>query len=511
MSLGRIISWSRYLLSHRYAPDLVVVLLARAMITLVVVRAGFVALSDDDFSRAVISQRFALHPSLDPSGSSWLPAPFWWTGSWLRLFGRSWDAVRWIGICTGAGATLLVWVSARMFGLPRETALLGTLLTLSLPYSVWLAAASVPDYPTAVLLLFCAATVVRRCRSPLGWRVRFLGAIAVLIAGWSRYEAWPVALGFAGVTLYDAMWGEKCGPGTSATEAEQRGRWLLGAAALVSLLGPASWLLHGLARHDDALFFVKRVAAYQAALGGNIAPWHQRLLAAPWDLLRFEPELMGACAILTGFAVFLRIRLSDWRRPVGLLTLVLVMLIAGHLRGAGATHHQERSLLVIWMAACLLCADLFVRLLRTSSGVSSLAIIVSIVVWGLTSHTWFRPKSEAWWGATSRRAELGIGAEARRWVGPGERLLIDSADYGFFAVIAAYGDPTRAGPLHDRDPRHRDALDPTASLAALRGACGGADWLIIREEYRDLAAELGEKRAESPPFLLFDLRVGQKR
>ncbi|MEO8796345.1 MAG: hypothetical protein ABI551_00540, partial [Polyangiaceae bacterium] len=54
-----------------------------------VLRLGFSHVSDDDYARAVISEQFAHAPSLDPSGTSWLPFPFWLTGSVMMVFGRS--------------------------------------------------------------------------------------------------------------------------------------------------------------------------------------------------------------------------------------------------------------------------------------------------------------------------------------------------------------------------------------------------------------------------------------
>src|SRR5690348_6357356 len=45
--------------------------------------------SDDDFSRVTIAQTFAVAPRLDPSGTSWLPFPFWWLGGAMIVFGRS--------------------------------------------------------------------------------------------------------------------------------------------------------------------------------------------------------------------------------------------------------------------------------------------------------------------------------------------------------------------------------------------------------------------------------------
>ena len=49
---------------------------------------GFDHISDDDFSRVVIAQGFAHSAKLDPSGTSWLPFPFWILGLGMKLIGR---------------------------------------------------------------------------------------------------------------------------------------------------------------------------------------------------------------------------------------------------------------------------------------------------------------------------------------------------------------------------------------------------------------------------------------
>src|SRR5438045_7803076 len=69
--------------------DLLAVLAGKGAASFAVLHAGFYALSDDDFSRVVIAERFAVAPSLDPSGTSWLPLPFWLTGSAMAAFGRT--------------------------------------------------------------------------------------------------------------------------------------------------------------------------------------------------------------------------------------------------------------------------------------------------------------------------------------------------------------------------------------------------------------------------------------
>ena len=53
------------------------VIAAKAAVGAAVLIGGFRAVSDDDFARVVLAQQWAAHPTLDPTGTSWLPVPFW--------------------------------------------------------------------------------------------------------------------------------------------------------------------------------------------------------------------------------------------------------------------------------------------------------------------------------------------------------------------------------------------------------------------------------------------------
>ena len=60
--------------------DYIILAVLHAALCVFVRRHGFDHVSDDDFARVVISQAFAHKPKLDPSGTSWLPFPFWLQG-----------------------------------------------------------------------------------------------------------------------------------------------------------------------------------------------------------------------------------------------------------------------------------------------------------------------------------------------------------------------------------------------------------------------------------------------
>src|SRR5689334_17211702 len=105
--------------------DAALVSLLKAAASALVLLIGFRAVSDDDFARVVIAERWAHAPRLDPSGTSWLPVPFWVMGTALLGLGRSLLVARGTALLLGLGAALAVYVAARWITSDRTSALAG--------------------------------------------------------------------------------------------------------------------------------------------------------------------------------------------------------------------------------------------------------------------------------------------------------------------------------------------------------------------------------------------------
>src|SRR5688572_6447209 len=225
-----------------------IVAVTKAAVGCLVLATGFVAVSDDDFARLVIAQRFSAAPSFDPSGTSWLPAPFWVYGGLMTVFGRSIGVARAIAFALGIASALVLLVAGRWLGASRGGALAGALLGALLPHAAWLGVATVPEaWASSLTVLGLASLSTERSR-------RLVGGLALLVATWSRYEAWPAAAVFVVCCALDLR---------------QRPSRELCIAAALGAVGPIAWLFNGALRHGDPLFFVRRVAAYRDALGGE--------------------------------------------------------------------------------------------------------------------------------------------------------------------------------------------------------------------------------------------------
>jgi hypothetical protein len=106
-----------------------------------------------------------------------------------------------------------------------------------------------------------------------------------------------------------------------------------------------------------------------------------------------------------------------------------------------------------------------------------------------------------------RTGEVAIGRRARAlgWRG---KLVIDTPDYGYFAVMAAASGPERAEPLDDHDPRHDRSPDPFASPDELGRVlrARGATSLVTSVERAEVARHIGVERARTERFVLIELR-----
>jgi hypothetical protein len=475
----------------------VLVVLARLAASALVLLTGFRAVSDDDFARVVIAQRWAAAPRLDPSGTSWLPFPFWLNGVVL-LASRSLDVARAVALLLGVAASLLVTLAAlRLARGDRRAALAGALLAAVFPWSARLGVATVPELLTAALALFALSTLVGP--DPRGL-ARLAGASTLFCACLSRYEVWPLAAAFAALSLADAF--RRRAP--DAPKALP-----LASAAGLALLGPALWIAWNHHARGNALDFLDRVAAYRRALGGSSDDGlFTRLCAYPLALARQEPELFGALLVVgllallvAAFRPLAAAALRPYARPAALALFQLAALSAAMIKDGAPTHHPERALLVLLLLEALVLGHLAALLLpRAAPGQRKAALLglAAVLGAGLLIR---RAHTE---GFLPRHDEVALGRALRERARPGERVLVDVVDYGHFALTAALGRPEDVELDRDIDPRKPPVpssfTDPEALARRLRET--GARWVTGRTS--SATATLGEPLIVVGPFGLWE-------
>ena len=471
--------------------DVAIVAAVKLGVSMLVLACGFRAISDDDFARVVISQSFAHAPRLDPSGTSWLPLPFWLQGGIMSIAGRSLGVARATALMLGVVSAVLVYVAARWLHVSSAGALVGSLLGCAIPHAAWLGVATVPDGPVAALILLGAASVGSDRISR-----RLAGGLALLAAGLSRYEAWPVAIVFVALTVADAV-------------KHRSGKWA--AVAAVAALGPIGWMLHGAANHADPLFFVARVVAYHRAVAEVPSSVLTRLADHPVGLFRSEPELLVLTVTVLAMT-WLRQRctcaLHRYFWPALLMAALLGFLVVGDLLGSAPTHHSERPLLAIWLGCALLTGDLSVQRWRAAGARQRALGVASLVLLTAAAASLIRPRIVRHDGFIDRSQEVAIGRAAGVALGEGGgRLLVDTDDFGFYAVIAGFAQPERAGPFDTRDPRRSAAADAFADPRTLaeRLRQEPAKWFVAAARHAEIARSVGTPRAANARFMLVEV------
>ena len=300
---------------------------------------GFSHVSDDDYARTVISELFAHSPKLDPSGTSWLPFPFWLTGGAMMVFGRTLDVARGVAFGLSALSVIPVYVALRSIGVARVSALLGVVLGMATPWNAWLGAATVPEG-------FVGALIATGAIALGDARARPWAAVCLLVAALSRYEAWPVCAVFGVVIAWRTV--------RSESERRRAMAWLTVALAVA---GPLAWMAWNHHAHGSATHFLTRVAAYRQAIGAGGEPLFDRLIAYPYDLVAGAPDvaLMTVPGVLA-FCIFPNAR-DRWTMPLLAMLSILLFLAYGDARDGAPTHHPERTLVAIWWVMATFGAD----------------------------------------------------------------------------------------------------------------------------------------------------------
>jgi hypothetical protein len=403
-----------------------------------VLGAGFTHVSDDDYARVVIAQQFAHHPRLDPSGTSWLPFPFWLVGGAMRLFGATLWTAEWIAALLGILGVALPYLAMRAVGCGRATALVAIGVSLALPWSAWLGVATVPEAMTACLVSAAVIAVAEP-------RARVAGGVLLFAAALSRYEAWPACVVFAATCVWHARHEE----GSRAPSL---------VAASLAVLGPLAWMAWNAHAHGDPFHFVARVTSYRKAIGAADIPLSEKLLTFPRALAASSPALVGL-ALASSLALPLDPTLRRrWLPALVGAAAILVFLVYGDARDGAPTHHPERAVLPILWILVPFAADATRAVARRVA--------------------WARPMREMWvfgaalagalaWAATlpeALRAFPGDGpgegrdvqlSQGARLAAQGERaaLVVTPCAYEHFALIAAAGHPERftiLPPTHER-------------------------------------------------------------
>ncbi|MFO0615170.1 MAG: glycosyltransferase family 39 protein [Polyangiaceae bacterium] len=413
--------------------DLAILTIAKLAVSGFTLLVGFRAVSDDDYARVVIAQGFARAPTLDPSGTSWLPAPFWILGGAMRVFGRALWVAQVQAVALGVLAMWIVYAAGSWIARDRRVALVGALIACATSWSAMLGVSTVPELPTAALVLLAMASVA--AMEP--GRV-VVGGAALLLACLSRYEPWFVAIPFAAYAASGAW---------RAPSHRARGLYVLGAG--LAVIGPVGWILWNHHAHGAPLAFLASVSDYNEAVAP--ASTLRRLGTYAYAGLRAEPELIALTAVLVS-SLTRASRAAAWdrfARPAWMSAFLFVALTAANVKGGAPTHHPERALVAPLLAVGLLAGRALTELVRAPR---EIARRLRVAVVAVAAASWparrFVLRSEV---LADRALEVDIGERAAARVAPAVKVHVDVVDYGYFAVLAATGRPEDFIPNEGRD------------------------------------------------------------
>jgi hypothetical protein len=412
-----------------------------------VLHAGFSHVSDDDYARTVISEQFAHRPRFDPSGTSWLPLPFWIGGAAMVVLGRTLASARTIACVLGAASIAAPYAAMRAARLPRLAAVIATAIALAVPWNAWLGVATVPDGWTGALIGAATVSMAAGAEADAGrgerGRGRPAAAAALLAASLSRYEAWPVCAVFAAWCVVGAI---GCPPGFEARERSRGTRRQQVTCALVAIAGPLLWMAWNAHAHGSAFHFVARVTAFRRAIGAADVSLAEKVLGYPRALVEQTPEAaaLGLCGAI-GLVVDTALR-KRWGWAAGAATALMAFLIAGDLGDGAPTHHPARALGSLWWVLVTMGTGAIAAGWHTVRGRRARVAVATgaaglMLAWSASLPSRWRDGPGG--GELERRdVQIARGVDLRtRGVLAAE---VTPCAFEHFALLAAWGEPERA-------------------------------------------------------------------
>jgi hypothetical protein len=424
--------------TRRAALDVAVLCAIKLAVGAWLLAHGFTHVSDDDYARTVIAERFAHVPRIDPSETSWLPFPFWIEGAAMSVLGRSLEVARAVAVVLGAASVGAPYVAMRSVGAPRAAAFIAVAVAMVLPWNAWLGVATVPE-GWAGALVAAAAIAMGNPRAG-SWT-----AAALLVASLSRYEAWPACAVFAGLSAWRVV--RRAGAGHAPMDQAAR-PWRETAWALLAVAGPVAWMAWNAHAHGSAVHFVARVSAFRRAIGAADVPMRDKLIGYPWALVEQTPE--AAALGLAGVAGMIGsgVLRARWRWPAIVVAAVMAFLVLGDVRDGAPTHHPARALAGVWWVLVGMGVDAGVAMLGWAARDPSRRALAAGCATAIAAMVWCSSLPSRWVASPGRseserrEAQIARGLDLRaRGV---SAASITPCSFEHFALLAAWGSPEKA-------------------------------------------------------------------
>lgn len=451
-------------------------LLVRIVLQLALLRAGFLALTADEFARMLLAARWSQGPFVTWQGV-WLPFHMYLYGAALWLFEDIWLTGRVVTAFLGLLSLLLMFLLVWRLSGSQRAALISVVLLGVNPLHLWLS--STPLTETAYLNFLLASAV----GLVLFWqqdqrRYLFLAAAALLLASGFRYEAWLAAAVFSGALLLKAVQAYRF-----RELSRSRAAWLLGAAALPWVF-PVLWMAGNAAANGDPLYFLQTAGAYKRTwygAGQNYQAYVQAFLKIdPWVLLLAGP----------GLALMLARRQRTWSvgwyAALAIVPLLFFIFLHGGQPEPPANYLRYLAGFVFLLVPA--AAFLLDRLAKRLSGQSQRQSLILLLILGLIVtlqlRTAFQFKNDA------AAAGLAVGRQIQQFQQQGDRqqrsVVIELLYWDYLAIRTGANEPR--GLLYDRqlDPDSRRQVSLLSSDPPLFIDClhtQGVGLVVVKSLY----------------------------
>ncbi len=266
-------------------------LVSRLTMQWLLLRAGFEALSADEFGRSVLAAQWARAPYALWHGF-WLPFHTYLVGS---AVGLHWELL-WVprALAIGFGLCsigLMAWLGRRLFNSWRVGGIAALLLMLN-PVHLWLSTTPLTEIMHTALLLACLVGAVGYLQS--GRHVDLAGGtLALALANGFRFEAWMSSAVWS--LLFVGIAGWRVWQGSARREAG-----VLVLAALVPWLFPVMWMAESVRATGHPLAFSQAITTYKLTWYGpsrSFANYLPPLLQMdPLATVLTLPALLGVLA-----------------------------------------------------------------------------------------------------------------------------------------------------------------------------------------------------------------------
>lgn len=369
---------------------LLLLLGGRILLQVILLKQGFVAVSGDDFLRALIGYNWAEEPFLasgdfGPASVLWMPLHLWFIGAAIRISGEVWLAPILISCLFSIAASVVLYATtARILG--TRQAIVGGALAMFFPWEVWLSTSAIAD-TLYQFVLICALYFITACqKSTLNI---FASAFFILAASMVRPEGWFF------VGIYGLHLGWLC------LRERFVGCWKYIVAGLIAISFILFWFWFNFSLHGDPLYFVKLSQTnYQFETQSMDSIWI-RILQYPVILFLTSPPL----ALLLAIAILRRgfpwMRDASIRRYLLFVLGGFVMLILASMGGTGTNSTPQRYTVVTLFLLAPFAAEPLVWMMthqttwvsRTGKGLAGL-LLVLFVSGGFRYPTSFTDEAE---------------------------------------------------------------------------------------------------------------------